>query len=499
MYKKIISKIGVFSLSFFVAATAAYIYSPVIRSNAEENASLNVNTTVNPVASLTLDTSNLTFNIIPTAAGVFESQAITATVNTNATGGYELYFSSTDEETDMTSSNTDVIASDFSGTVTSSTMVNNKWGYSLDDTDFSKIPTLSSQATVRNINHFPTTAERSTPVYIGTKISSSLTSGRYSKDVIFSVIAHPNPASSDECDNIFCIEEMQEMTPEKCANTTTPLATAREVTFEKTDDNTKIPRTVMRDNRDNKLYLVSKFADGKCWMSQNLALDLSTEITLTNENTDLNSVTSWTPAYSTLDNYQELEQYQTGSSGRNWQRALSVKPSTQYFRGVNGASATPSTDDGKSEWQKVGNYYDWSAATATSIGVDVENFDANNPGAKDSICPKGWRLPIATTNTSYDDIDGAGLVAASGGSIEPFSESFAFIPSGYVVVTGPYSGDRPYVASTSYVGSRGAYIKNHAQNYYSMGFYMGVYSNAIQGNWATYSTLAQIRCIAREN
>ena len=495
MYKIIISKIGIFSLSFFVAATAAYIYSPVIRSNAEENASLNVNTTVNPVASLTLDTSNLTFNIIPTAAGVFESQAITATVDTNATSGYELYFSSTNEETDMTSSNTDVIASDFSGTVTSSTMVNNKWGYSLDDTDFSKIPTLSSQAKIRNINHFPTTAERSTPVYIGTKISSTLTSGRYSKDVIFSVIAHPNSTSSDDCDNIFCIEEMQKMTPEICANTTTPLATAREVTFEKTDDNTKIPRTVMRDNRDNKLYLVSKFADGKCWMSQNLALDLSTEITLTNENTDLNSVTSWTPAYSTFDTYAELEDPDLQKSG--WERAYSVKPAIKYLRDGVTASDTPTTDDGKREWERVGNYYNWSAATATSIGIDVDSYNANDIGAKDSICPKGWRLPKATKNNDYS-IDAAELKAAYGDSITPYTDAFAFIASGEVLATGPYDGGI-YSASSSNVGRWGEYIMNHARAYYSKGVYVETSESDIYAFSTAYLALPQIRCIAREN
>ena len=497
MYKNIINKVGVFSLSLFVAATAAYVCLPVIRSNAEENATVNVNTTVNPVASLTLDTSSLSFEIIPTAAGVFESKPITATVDTNASGGYELYLSSIDESTDMTSTNTDVIASDFSGTVTSSTMANNKWGYSLDDTDFSKIPALSNQATIRNINHFPTTAERSTAVYFGTKISSTLTSGRYSKTVLFSVVAHPDVIVDDNCDNIYCIEEMQKMTPEICANTTTPLPTAREVTFEKTDDNTKIPRTVMRDNRDNKLYLVSKFADGKCWMSQNLELELSTDVTLTSENTDLNSVSSWTPAYDTFDNYLDLEAYGVPNP-RDWTFAVSAKPSTKYLRGADGAAETPSTDDGKSEWQKVGIYYNWVAATASSIGPDIENFNPADPGAKDSICPKGWRLPIQRTHATTDDIDGTQLVTASGGNIEPFTEAFAFIPSGTLGVTGPYSGDRPYRASFSNVGTRGVYIKNHAQIYYTSGSAIQVYNNSIRGGLANYIDLAQIRCIARE-
>lgn len=496
MYKSIINKIGIFSLSFFVAATAAYIYSPVIRSNAEENASLNVETNVNSVASLTLDTSSLDFSIIPTAAGVFESKPITATVDTNANGGYELYLSSIDESTDMTSTNSDVIASDFTGSVTSSSMPNNKWGYSLDDTDFSKIPALSNQVVVRSVNHFPATSERSTPVYFGTKISSTLTSGRYSKEVVFSVVTHDEPlTANDNCDNIFCIEEMQKMTPEICANTTTPLPTAREVTFEKTDDNTKIPRTVMRDNRDNKLYLVSKFADGKCWMSQNLALDLSTETTLTNENTDLNSVTSWTPAYSTFDTYAELEDPDLQRAG--WERAYSVKPAIKYLRDGVTTSDTPTTDDGKREWERVGNYYNWSAATATSIGIDVDSYNANDIGAKDSICPKGWRLPKATQNNNYS-IDAAELKAAYGGSITPYTDAFAFIASGEVLVTGPYDGG-VYSANSSNVGRWGEYVMNHARAYYSQGVYVETSESDIYAFSTAYLALPQIRCIAREN
>ena len=87
------------------------------------------------VISLTLDTNALELSVAtPSSEGVFTKGTITATTTTNSTGGYELYFSSEDNNTDMVHENTDVssvIASDFSGTVTSSTMANNKWGYSL--------------------------------------------------------------------------------------------------------------------------------------------------------------------------------------------------------------------------------------------------------------------------------------------------------------------------------------------------------------------------------
>ena len=53
----------------------------------------------------------------------------------------------------------------------------------------------------------------------------------------------------------------------------------------------------LKDTRDGKYYWVSKLADGKCWMTQNLDLDLSTSIALTPTTSDVSS--NWTPEYST--------------------------------------------------------------------------------------------------------------------------------------------------------------------------------------------------------
>ena len=56
----------------------------------------------------------------------------------------------------------------------------------------------------------------------------------------------------------------------------------------------------LKDRRDNKIYTIAKMADGKCWMTQNLALELSTSKTLTDSDTDLNVVSSWTPSMDTI-------------------------------------------------------------------------------------------------------------------------------------------------------------------------------------------------------
>ena len=150
------------------------------------------------------------------------------------------------------------------------------------------------------------------------------------------------------------------------------------------------------DLRDYKSYWITKLADGKCWMTQNLDLDLESTATnvatLTSLNTDLNvygsdgydssnnysqtgNVITWTPDRSTL------------SSISSWSDDLdtpySVDPGNIQY-------------DGNSAHNHVGNYYNWSAAIASndSSSFEYSTFEdaSNNP--QNSICPAGWRLPV---------------------------------------------------------------------------------------------------------
>ena len=89
----------------------------------------------------------------------------------------------------------------------------------------------------------------------------------------------PIPSNFDE------LEYMQHMTPEICSSASI--------------GDTK--RLI--DYRDDKVYWVAKLADGNCWMTQNLELDLSTNTPLTSELSDVTS--SWTPANSTYTSAQD--------------------------------------------------------------------------------------------------------------------------------------------------------------------------------------------------
>ncbi len=246
---KTIKKAGAFVSVVTFSAFLLNLFAPITFSYAVDKTA-EVNVSVNPMISLTLNTSNLQFDISPSPEGVFESKPLIATVDTNSTGGYELYFSSEDNTTDMTSlTSSSVVASDFTGTVTSSTMGANKWAYSLDNTDFSKIPTLANQVALRNLNHLPTSSEVNTTVNIAVKINNLLPSGDYSKKVTFTAIAHATPTVT-----IGMLHNMQQITSEVCSNS---------ITHE---------TGTLTDLRDGNTYTVAKLKDGKCWMTQDLKI-----------------------------------------------------------------------------------------------------------------------------------------------------------------------------------------------------------------------------------
>ena len=80
---------------------------------------------------------------------------------------------------------------------------------------------------------------------------------------------------------MFEIEYMQDMTPEICDASPTPVAFLEDGTV-----NVDVPETTLIDSRDGSHYIVRKLADGSCWMAENLRLDLGSR-PLTREDTDI--------------------------------------------------------------------------------------------------------------------------------------------------------------------------------------------------------------------
>ena len=344
----------IFSAALLFSFTLLSLFAPILGSNASNQSTQELSANINPVISLSAP-EDLNFTITPTSTGTFDSKELKVNVSTNAIKGYELYFSSEDEATDMkhaSSSISNKISSNFTGSLTSTSMTNNTWGYSLNNTDFSSIPKKSNQIKLKDLNTYPTATDRTQSVYFGVKADTTLPSGIYEKNVIFTAVAHANPAKP-----LHDISKMQEMTTATCDATTTP---KKESTTLDTDgshqgDPNYVPTKTLTDTRDNNTYTVSKLADGKCWMTQNLRI---TGKTITSSDSDVSG--SYVIPTSALSGF-----------GPN-------DISIAYDR------------------PNYGGYYNWYTATAGT----GKTTSAASQDMISSICPKNWKLPSGKTLTS---------------------------------------------------------------------------------------------------
>ncbi len=158
---------------------------------------------------------------------------------------------------------------------------------------------------------------------------------------------------------IFDILYMQEMTPEVCDATPTPAA----FIGDSLQINADVPEAILTDSRDDTTYTVRKLADGKCWMSQNLRLNLYAGRALTAADSDVSS--DFVPANNTQAN-----------AGIRWGSGQPTEEEVNIDHSYNSHSAD------------YGNYYNWYAATAGTGRYYMSEKTTNT-----SICPKGWMLP----------------------------------------------------------------------------------------------------------
>ena len=194
--------------------------------------------------------------------------------------------------------------------------------------------------------------------------------------------------------------------------------------------------TTAVDTRDGNVYSVARLcmsaathttpALNTCdrtmlWMTQNLDLKLGPagSQSLTNADTDLNSVSSWTPDTTTMKVPAVITNHATGNPSNSvtgWTNSNN-KPywgeGGDYYVYTSGNtntdtiynSMTACINGGHTEDQcrhyHVGNYYNWSAAVASN---NTSSTTSDLTVMPNSICPKGWRLPNGLTGTNGKEI-----------------------------------------------------------------------------------------------
>ena len=450
-----------------------------------EQATSKVKLTVNPVISISLQNA-LTVDVLPTEDGTFRSNTAALSISTNNETGYSLYMATGNGKNTLTSQNpgnSSVISAVNGGNngVTSSNFGNNTWGYNLsqeavsDATAYKAVPTTNGD-TALITTESPTEADTYNLTF-GTKVDTSLPSGTYSNDVVVSVVANPEYVPS-----LSQIDNMQEMTSAICA-ASTENETAR-----------------LTDTRDGKKYWVTKLADENCWMTQNLDLDLTKDVELTPDDSDVSS--NWNPPRSTEKN-GTVTSNTTNTETYSWDFGMYVKSDpdgySSYCDGVKGLSDSSCTsagwtdvssktpmDDGTTNTvifgntynahYLVGNFYQWNAATAGTGGT-IDNYAT----ATDSICPKGWRLPTSRSGGEFDALVG------SLNSTTITQAPYYFNPSGYVSLGSLWNA-----------GYRGLYWSSTAYSSTSSAYYLAFRSGGVTPSMHDGRYLGQsVRCLAR--
>ena len=361
--------------------------------------------------------------------------------------------------------------------LTLSSLKPNTWGYNLgteaptDTTTYSAVPTDNS-APIQTKNTSSTNSANDTyTLSFGAKVDTSIPSGAYSNTLTIAVVAEPamvtvafngNGATSGSMSSIKIPAGGSQALPSNTFarsgymfngwNTATngsgtsyanganytastsyagqtvtlyaqwrlPINHLDDVTYMQDFTSTLCATseigatTRLTDRRDGKQYWVAKLADGNCWMTQNLELDLSNR-TLTPSDSDVTSnwrpgITMFTAGNSGSDSSTAIQAWNLGNYV--WTTPDNDDADCGHTTGnlsycsqfINVSNMTPMTEiredgvvvDGNTydAHYKVGYYYSWNAATAGSGGTMTSG------NATSSICPAGWELSYGGYSSS---------------------------------------------------------------------------------------------------
>ncbi len=201
--------------------------------------------------------------------------------------------------------------------------------------------------------------------------------------------------------------------PVRCVLETRTLS---DLTYMQDINTTEGTVATLTDRRDGTTYHVGKLADGRVWMLDNLALDLTT--------VSLSNLQGNTNASDTALNYLKngggttTDQYPTAGVGTfTSSNEYSVPRISLADKDVVPQGSDPLASEALANNWKVGGYYNYCAASAGTYcwgnGTSSAGSQTTdpNPGTlldvQEDICPLGWRMPTSDSGGEYQTLDSA--------------------------------------------------------------------------------------------
>ena len=342
-----------------------------------------VSFTINPSLSLSISSSDLVIDDL-TPGTTADSNDITISIVTNAAYGYTL--SATVDNNNLVRS--DNVDSVFSSISTDASLFNldnsednNIWGYSYKN-NLAPTPTWSNYSGLSTDNNkvlFSTDHNTNNTIdfKIAAKASNTQPSGIYTNTINFIAVTKPIPKTIED---IAYMQTFGELNPTDLENVKSSMVLNQDY--------------ILKDSRDEKEYYVTRLEDGNVWMTQNLDLDIDSQRIYTDEDTDIPS--NWSPNISTYSSNDWSWSNQFPQSYDPGQRYWSGNLNTNY----DGTIGTM-TDWSGNQHYHIGNYYNWTATIATN---NSSSYTDQSQYVNQSICPKGWRLPVYDGERSFKQL-----------------------------------------------------------------------------------------------
>ncbi|MBQ8156640.1 hypothetical protein IJ101_02530 [Candidatus Saccharibacteria bacterium] len=346
---------------------------------------VDVQFTFNPALSVTISDGDI---VIPNlGVGTRDnSNEIAITVKTNNIAGYQLSAtvgnSTTYDYRELKheTTSTALFNSLAVGTTLNQLSTPSTWGYSTDSgTSYSGLPKYDDTTNVAVLNDSTASGTETTNFLIGAYADQNQLAGDYKNVINFNIVTNMVKYTIADAPDMQSVASGTDGCP-----STLPTGQAYELT----------------DSRDGTTYKVAKLADNKCWMLDNLALDLTDSTTMvaltpSNTNADADSLTSLRSGNRTA----ETPQYATAGLGNLTEgNSYSVpRVNADYVDDVFSAIGSGSGE--------TGVYYNYCAASAGSYCYGNGTSEGTSSGdSTEDICPKGWRMPTGGSGGEYQTL-----------------------------------------------------------------------------------------------
>ena len=198
---------------------------------------------------------------------------------------------------------------------------------------------------------------------------------------------------------------MQDMTSEICDSIVigSPYTTA------------DIAKNTLIDTRNSKTYLVAKYADGHCWMRENLNYVFTENGTVEAYNFQTGETFNYTTPLATQTDTGTAWPEDASDGPRSFQQN---KDDCIGGTDINTSGGSGATCDANKPYERIGVLYNWAAATAQTGTQAAAAGASGEQVIPTSICPKGWRLPANSGDYSFSTLMGSyGLPTTNQGSL----------------------------------------------------------------------------------